>query len=373
MTGSLTQDQSAIEIDVKAQRGEFLLQSRFCVPANGVTALFGASGSGKTSLLRAIAGFDSAVGRISAGDEVWLDTTRGIDVKAHLRGVGYMFQDARLFPHLSVLGNLDYARRRAERREEVVAYATVVDAFELEPLLPRSAGELSGGETQRVALARTLLSQPRLVLLDEPLAALDEQRKRELLPYLETLVGEFELPMFYVSHDVDEVARLADRMVVLKAGAVQAVGTTAEVFGRLDLQDSIGRFEASSLLAATVIEQIDEWQLTRLALAGQQLVVPKRAGLKPGDSVRLRVRARDVALATQAPAGTSIRNILAGRIERLVTLPDTPYSEVAIELEEPDGAGVRLGSRITRAAAADLALKPGDRVFALIKSVTFDF
>lgn len=365
-----------LQIDVQAPLGDFSLAVDVTLPEVSVAALFGASGSGKTSLLRVLAGFTQAQGYICCGNEVWLDSKSGINVPAHLRGIGFMFQDARLFEHLNVEENLRFAQRRATKQPQLVDFAAVVDAFDLTPLLQRRTAELSGGETQRVALARTLLTQPKLLLLDEPLAALDDARKSELLPYLERLVREFSLPVIYVSHDLEEVARLSHDMIVLEQGAVVAQGTTAELFARLDLPEVSGRLEASALIVASVIEQDELWQLTRLLVAGQKLALPMRSGIAVGDKVSLRLRARDVALATSLPVGLSIRNVLAGSIVALEQSPDSPFAEVAIELSgdtaTESGEKTRLRSRITRAAAADLDLAVGRLVFALVKSVTFD-
>jgi len=209
---------------VRESLGELDLAIDLELPRFGVTALFGASGGGKTSLLRALAGFGKSSGYICCDGTVWLDTNRGINVPAHQRGIGFMFQDARLFEHLDVAQNLQFAQRRARQEPQLVDYEAVIEAFELSALLQRHTGQLSGGETQRVALARTLLTQPKLLLLDEPLAALDDARKSEMLPYLERLVREFALPVIYVSHDLEEVARLTSDMIVLGAGTVVAQG-----------------------------------------------------------------------------------------------------------------------------------------------------
>lgn len=369
-------DTPFLEIDVTGGRGVFELAVSVVLPGSGATALFGASGSGKTSLLRVLAGFDSAEGSIRCGGTVWLDSKALVNVPPHERGIGFMFQDARLFAHLDVAGNLQFAQRRARTEPQVVDYDAVVTAFDLGPLLQRRSAELSGGEAQRVALARTLLTQPRLLLLDEPLAALDEARKSELLPYLERLVRDFSIPLIYVSHDLEEVARLAPEMLVLESGAMVAQGKTADLFERLDLPDVSGRLEASALVEAKVVEQDTNWQLTRLWVAGQKLVVPRRAGLAEGDLVSLRVRARDVAIATSMPTGLSIRNVLSGTLVALDAATDSPFAEAVIELtpaaQGSEGNVVRLRSRITRSAAAELNLVVGLAVFALVKTVTFD-
>jgi len=351
------------------------------LPLEGVTAVFGRSGSGKTSLLRCIAGFEQAAGHIKFADQYWFNSARKQCVPPHLRGVGYMFQNAGLFPHLDVTQNLRYAEQRAAKSQSefprVVDFDKVVAVFALTELLDRAPQQLSGGEAQRVALARTLLTQPRLLLLDEPLAALDDAHKTELLPFLETLVRDFGLPVIYVSHDVEEVARLATRMLIMEAGEVSAFGSTRALFERLDIPEVTGRLEASALVDARVVEHDKHWMLTRLAIAGQLISVPERPNLRVGDIVRLRVQARDVSLARQKPEGLSIRNVFEGCVQGLEIDVATPFAEVTIELNNTDATQpptppVRLRSRITRAAADELELTPGVTVFALVKSVILD-
>jgi molybdate transport system ATP-binding protein len=354
-----------LEIDIRVQRAALDLVVQEVLPVEGVTAIFGPSGGGKSTLLRVIAGFEPAVGRICLHDEVWLDDFGAKPPQD--RGVGYMFQDARLFTHLNVLGNLKYAERRAPQHSGSLSLGAAVEAFDLSALLSRQVRQLSGGERQRVALARTLLSQPRLLLLDEPLAALDLVRKAEILPYLESLAAENSVPMIYVSHDVDEVARLADRMLVLSEGRVRAFGATSEILERLDLQTLLGRFEGGVLLQAQVTGHDSEFNLTKLALGDQTLTMPEVTNLKLGAQVRLRVRARDVALATQHPIGLSIRNSLRGRIREITSVAGSPFAEVLLIVDDQ-----HLRARITRAAVADLGLVVDQRVYALIKTVTFD-
>lgn len=331
-----------------------------------MTAIFGPSGSGKSTLLRALAGLErGATGRLSLGREVWLDSARGIDLPVHRRPVGYMFQEARLFPHLSCLGNLRYAEKRARRERQVVGFDEVVDALDLAPLLPRRPAGLSGGERQRVALGRTLLAQPRLLLLDEPMAALDTSRKMEILPYLEALHPRFGIPTLYVSHSVDEVALLADRMLVLRGGRVTTQGRTAEIFEQLDLGPLADRRGAASVVAARVVRHDSEYHLTWLDLAGQTLVVPKREHFAEGEEACVVIRARDVSLATRRPQGVSIQNVLAGRVCEVKELEGSAFAEVLVDL----GAH-RLRSRITRLSCYDLKLAIGSPVFALLKSVS---
>jgi molybdate transport system ATP-binding protein len=276
-----------------------------------------------------------------------------------------MFQEARLFPHLSGLGNLRYAERRSAAGRRFVALDEVVDAFDLEPLLERKTSSLSGGERQRVALGRTLLAQPRLLLLDEPMSALDAPRKMEILPYLEALHPSFGIPTLYVSHAVDEVALLADRMLVLDAGRLVAEGRTAEILERLDLGPLAGRHGAASVVEARVMRHDAEYRLTWLDLAGQRLVVPQRDGFEEGEEVCVVIRARDVSLANRRPQGVSIQNVLAGRVCEVREDADSSFAEVSVDLGPH-----RLLARITRLSLHHLDLAAGDQVFALLKSVS---
>ncbi len=334
----------------------------------GVTAVFGPSGSGKSTLLRAIAGFETPVaGRIACGNEVWFDSEAGTNMPAHCRPVGLMFQDARLFPHLDVDGNLGFAVKRSRRPRAGLDRQDVVAALDLLPLLARRIGSLSGGERQRVALARTLLTSPRLLLLDEPLSALDRERKAEILPYLENLPKWFGIPTLYVSHDIDEVAWLADRVLVLTDGRVQLHGPAAAIFERLDLQPVMGQFEAGVLAEGRVVRHDPRLHLTYVDLQGDILTMPMIERVLPGQTIRLRIRARDVALATRSPEGLSIRNVLPGTVTDIVSVPDTGVAEVFVQLR-----GARVRARLTQAATEELCLEKGMPVFALVKSVSFE-
>ena len=397
---------AVLEVDVRVAFDGFDLQVEQSIPAAGVTAVFGPSGSGKTTLLRAVLGFEAgARGRIALDGETWLDSGRGVQVPAHRRAVGCTFQDGRLFPHLDVAGNLRYADRRSQRSRAgagrsnsvsvagageprtssgrgavagrsalqadpergAVAFDDVVDALDLAPLLDRRPDTLSGGERQRAALGRALLSRPRLLLLDEPLSALDRRRKSEILPYLLALHPRFGIPTLYVSHAVDEVALLADRVLVLADGRVQAFGGTVEVLEQLDLAPLTERFQAAAVLEARVSAHDDEYRLTWLDLDGQRLSVPRIEHLEVGESARLLVRSRDVSLATERPSPTSIRNVLAGVLVALHQDKATAFAEATVDL-----GSHRLRARITRASAAELGLAVGSPVFALLKSVSLD-
>ena len=334
-----------------------------------MTAVFGPSGSGKTTLLRSLLGFETGSrGRIALNGEVWLDSERGVSVPPHRRPVGCTFQDGRLFPHLDVAGNLGYAdRRSAGAAAASITHDDVVDALDLGPLLDRRPNTLSGGERQRAALGRALLSRPRLLLLDEPLSALDRRRKAEIMPYLLALHPRFGIPTLYVSHAVDEVALLADRVLVLADGRAQAFGGTVEVLEQLDLAPLTERFQAAAVLEATVSAHDDEYRLTWLDLDGQRLSVPRIEHLAVGESARLLARSRDVSLATERPSPTSIRNVLSGVLVSLQQDESTAFAEAAVDL-----GSHRLRARITRASAAELGLAIGSPVFALLKSVSLD-
>ena len=352
--------------DLRVRLDGFELEAAGEIDTARVTAIFGPSGSGKSTLLRALAGLErNATGRLSLGSDVWLDSARGLDVPPHRRPVGYMFQEARLFPHLTGEGNLRYAAKRARRERQVVTFDEVVDALDLEPLLPRRPASLSGGERQRVALGRTLLAQPRLLLLDEPMAALDAPRKMEILPYLEALHPRFGIPTLYVSHSVDEVALLADRILVLAGGRVTAKGRTAEVFEHLDLGPLADRRGAASVVPARVVRHDPEYHLTWLDLAGQTLVVPKREHFDVGEEACVVIRARDVSLATCRPQGVSIQNVLAGRVYEVRDDQGSAFAEVLVDL-----GSHRVLARITRLSLHELQLVAGSPVFALLKSVS---
>ncbi len=362
---------ATLELDVRVGFSGFELDVEQAIPAAGVTAVFGPSGSGKTTLLRAVLGFEAgARGRIALGGETWLDSERSVRVPPHRRPVGCTFQDGRLFGHLDVGGNLGYADRRSAREPGAAASITrddVVDALDLGPLLDRRPDTLSGGERQRAALGRALLSRPRLLLLDEPLSALDRRRKAEIMPYLLALHPRFGIPTLYVSHAVDEVALLADYVLVLADGQVQAFGGTVEVLEQLDLAPLTERFQAAAVLEARVDHHDDEYRLTWLDLGGQRLSVPRIEGLRLGESARLLVRARDVSLATERPSPTSIRNVLSGVLVGLHQDESTAFAEATVDL-----GSYRLRARITRASAAELGLAVGSPVFALLKSVSLD-
>ena len=348
--------------------GDFDLDAEIDTTLSGTTALFGPSGGGKSTLLRVIAGLENrADGHVVFDGTPWADSSKRLFTPPHRRPVGTVFQDGRLFAHLTVAGNLRYAERRSRHGPGSIDLDTVIDRLSLEPLLARRPDTLSGGERQRVALGRTLLTGPRLLLLDEPLSALDRERKADILPYLRGLPEAFGIPTIYVSHAIEEIAQLAETVIVLAEGRVRGIGPVAEMLERIDLQPVTGRFEAGALLEARVTEQDTTWRLTRLDLEGQPLVMPMLPGLEIGVTVRLRVRARDVALAIHRPEGISTRNILAGTIDGITVESDTAFAEVTVALRSQ-----RLRARVTREAVHTLGLVTGAPVHALVKSASFD-
>lgn len=359
---------SQIKAAFQGALGDFRLDAEFTVPMTGVTALFGPSGSGKTTILRCIAGLTELRGSLEVGDANW--QSADTFMPAHHRPVGYVFQDANLFPHLSVAGNLKFAEKRASKRSGAratnVDFDEIVRLLGLTGLINRLPAALSGGEKQRVAVARALLSNPQTLLLDEPLSGLDQAAKAEILPYLERLTETLAIPVLYVSHDIGEVARLADHMVLLHQGRTIATGPIADMLERLDLGPLVEPFEESVLVTAKVTGHDPEFRLTRLTCCDQPLTIPE-TDLEIGEEVRLRIRARDVALATVRPEGISIRNIFAGQIAEISAKPGQAHAETLVDI-----GGTRLRARITLEALAELKLTPSTSVFALVKSVTFD-
>ncbi len=351
-----------LSLDISLELADFSLNVAHKFPEQGITAIFGASGAGKSTLFRIIAGLETrATGRVAFGEEIWQAGRKSLP--AAKRGAGLVFQEARLFEHLSVEDNLKFAAKRSRSSQ----FDTVVKTLDLRPLLARKTTALSGGERQRVAIGRTLLSAPRLLLMDEPLAALDHSRKARLLPYIARLPEAFNLPILYITHSVEEVTRLADRMLVLSKGQVLAAGAVSATLARLDIAEASGKFEAGSVVHAQVIAQDERFHLTELRVAGQSMSMPA-SDVAIGAELRLRIRARDVAIALQKPAGVSIRNILGGVIEEIIEEPDTAFAEVLINI----GTGQHLRARLTRASVFELELAVGRKVFALIKSVSFD-
>lgn len=354
-----------ISVDITHKLGAFTLEARFETDGR-LVALFGPSGSGKTSLINLIGGLARPVkGRITVDGRALVDSQAGIFVPAHKRRIGYVFQDARLFPHLTVSQNLRYGRFFTPASERYADFDAVVELLGIGRLLDRRPGLLSGGEKQRVAIGRALIASPRLILMDEPLASLDEARKTEIMPYIERLRDETGIPIVYVSHSIAEVARLATDVVALVAGTVVKSGPADHVLSHLDPAHDSERDEASALIGLEMVTPDDGYGLSLLRSATGEWRLPKIEA-PVGARLRARVRARDVMLATALPQGISALNIIATRITAM-TGDDGP--QVLVRL---DHGGDELVARITRRSAETLALAPGSEVFAIVKAVTFD-
>ncbi len=351
---------NSIQARFKIDWPGFSLDVDLSLPGRGVTALFGPSGCGKTTLLRSIAGLERPPkGELRVNGDIWQDD--GIWVPTHCRPLAYVFQESSLFPHLSVMGNLQYGRQRSSQAA-TFDLSQVIELLGIEALLPRKPDALSGGERQRVAIARALAVNPRLLLMDEPLAALDMQRKQEILPYLERMQKKLDIPIIYVTHAPDEVARLAHHIVMLEHGKVTASGSLYDTLSRVDLPLRLGD-DRGVIIDARVSEIDRQWYLARLDFADGAFWT-RDQGLTVQDTARLHILARDVSIAREKPVQSSIQNILAGRIDRCVD-DDAPGSVIVRVLigETP------LLARVTARAVADLALRPGDAVWVQVKSV----
>jgi len=350
----------SIQVDARVRKGDFELQLSFQVPAVGFTAVSGPSGCGKTTLLRTIAGLEPAAeGLVRVAGETWL--AAGRRVPTHRRAVGYVFQQASLFQHLDVRGNLLFGRTRRQGGRPALAFDEVVELLGLPRLLSRDVSGLSGGERQRVAIAQALLSSPRLLLMDEPMAALDRASRQTLLPYLEALQRALDIPVLYVTHALDEVARLADSMLLIQAGRLTASGSVDDLLTRLDLPMAQGR-EAGAVIRAHVCGQDECDQLTQVEFSGGRLWVP-RVALATGTAVRLRILSRDVSLALGPVAGSSIINEFPTRVLDVI---DAGPAEVMVRLRAGDET---LLTRVSRRAQRTLEIAPGRALYAQVKSV----
>lgn len=354
-----------LRVSVQKRQGRFALDADLDLPASGVSALFGASGSGKTTLLRLVAGLDRPdAGRIALGERTLVNIDDKTFVPPNRRRIGVVFQEPRLFPHYRVRKNLAYGMPASARPR----FDAVVALLGIGHLLDRMPGTLSGGEAQRVAIGRALLTEPDLLLMDEPLSGLDGARKRELLQFIRRLVNEINIPVVYISHDPAEITAIADHLTVLENGRVLASDTLESVLLRVDLTEQLGGFDAASTLDATVVGHDDHYGLTELAVDDERILSVPLYDAPVGTRLRLRIPARDVALAVNAPEGTSYRNRLAACIEALTPLPQDPAAmEAILQLGEQ-----RLRARLTRKSRDEMALAEGQHVTALIRSVAFD-
>ena len=358
-----------IDLDLRIARSELAVQARLHLPSRGIIAVIGRSGSGKTTLLHAIAGLvRPASGHLRWDEHTLFDAAHGIDMPAHRRAFGVVFQEGRLFPHLSVRGNLLFgARPSADHGGPTLE--GVAELLGIRALLSRRPHTLSGGERQRVAIGRALLARPRALLMDEPLASLDPARRHELLHHLAELPVRFHLPIVYVTHQIDEVLRLADHVVVMSEGRVVASGSALELLSDLSLQPLVGRFEAGSVIEARVAEQLDDWQLSRVEVAGQGITVPHLKA-RIGETVRLRIRARDVALQRERHE-SSASNQLPGRVLQVLER-DGPYCAVELALNTEAAPGERLWALVTRRSVAALGIVPGQHWVASFKAVAVE-
>lgn len=354
-----------IDVRLHLTYSGFALDVDLHLPGRGVTALYGHSGSGKTTCLRCIAGLERAEdGFIQINDEVWQDSRTGLFVPPHKRALGYVFQEASLFPHLSVRANLEFGLKRIPRQQRRVDMAQATQLLGIGHLLDRNPQHLSGGERQRIGIARALLTSPSLLLMDEPLAALDSKRKSEILPYLERLHDELDIPVLYVSHAQDEVARLADHIVLLSDGKALASGPIGETLARLDLPMALGD-DAGVVINGTVGAYDEHYQLLTLQLPASSLNMRvAHAPLAVGKALRIKVQARDVSLSLQAEEHSSILNRLPVTVTQEISADNSAHVLVRL-----DAAGTPLLARITRFSRDQLHLHPGQTLWAQIKAV----
>ncbi|UXI03918.1 molybdenum ABC transporter ATP-binding protein ModC [Photobacterium sp. TY1-4] len=351
-----------LTLEIQKQLGSLTLDVNLELPMQGITAIFGRSGTGKTSLINVISGLSQPDrGRIQLGEHVLCDIERGVSLPPEKRRIGYVFQDARLFPHYMVSGNLTYGCRQFDQTH----FDDVVQLLGIEHLLKRYPASLSGGEKQRVAIGRALLSRPDMLLMDEPLASLDLPRKQELMPYLESLAKQVKIPILYVTHSLDEILRLADHMVMLNQGKVVIAGHVNSVWGSAEMRPWLPAREQSSLISARVNHHHPRYALTQVVLDANASLWVGRLNRARGEWVRVRIHANDVSLTKVQPSQTSIRNILKASIDKV--LPADQDQHVAVRLRVGEA---RFWANLTLWAAEDLQLAVGDDVFAQIKGVS---
>lgn len=354
-----------LNVSVEHRLGDLTLSIQLR-SAVGVTALFGRSGCGKTTLINILAGLETPQqGYIQIGDTVLFDSSNNINLPPELRRIGYVFQDSRLFPHLSVEKNLTYGLNRVPATQRRHTLDDIVELLALSPLLNRRPETLSGGEKQRVAIGRALLSNPDILLMDEPLASLDAPHRAEILPFIEQLRDEVGIPIVYVSHSLDEVIRLADSIAIMSDGQIAASGPVEEVMSRLDLRPLTGRYEAGAVIRTTVLRHDEDTDLTELSCAAGIFTIP-RINQPPGSTLRLRVRARDVSLATEKPLATSVLNVFHGRIQEMEKDGIPSQTDILIDI------GVPVIARITRRSVRELGLAPGTDVYVMVKAASID-
>jgi molybdate transport system ATP-binding protein len=351
-----------LKVSVKKKQGRFEVDASFSVASAGVTALFGASGAGKTSVINMVAGLSRPdAGLIVVNSLTAFDSERGIDVPPERRRVGYVFQDGRIFPHLSVRSNLTYGMNLVPRDRRTIAFDEVVSLLGIDSLLSRRVANLSGGEKQRVAIGRALLTSPSLLLMDEPLASLDAARKAEVLPFIERLHRQLSIPILYVTHSLNEILNLADTLVLMDAGRVRSVGAVEDVANQLEFGGLDERYESGSVLATVVDHHDTADGLTHLRFGENFLKVPLFLASK-GTKVRVHINSRDVALALSPPTRTSVQNIFPATVEG-VSEREEAFVDVRLDIGSP------ITARITKKARRDLELTNGQHIFAMVKSV----
>ncbi|MEE2998418.1 MAG: molybdenum ABC transporter ATP-binding protein [Pseudomonadota bacterium] len=352
-----------LEFSVSHEYEGMRIDVAFTAKSGSITSLYGRSGSGKTSIINMIAGLKKPdFGFIKVNGKILLDTDGGIDVKPEKRRLGYIFQDCRLFPHLNTRANLLYGLRENLSSGSQITFDTVVDILKIKSLLDRKPANLSGGEKQRVAIGRALLTQPRLLLMDEPLASVDAQLRGEILTFIEELRNKLGLTIIYVSHAIDEVIRLTDEMVIISNGIKKAEGDLEEIMSRLDLFPLTGRFDAGAVLSTKVISHDDNYGLTSLSFKGGTLSVTG-TNLPTGASVRAHIRARDVSLMLERPKDTSILNIFEGKV---IDIGKNGGAQIDIKID----IGSPLIARITRKSFEELGLTLDSKVYAMLKAVS---
>ena len=346
----------------------FRLVVNIAVPAKGIIAVFGPSGCGKTTLLRCLAGLERASsGAMTLGEDTWQDESQNIFVPLPQRSLGYVFQESRLFPHLNVRANLHYGWKRIAEASRRIILDRVVHVLGLEPLLERRPASLSGGEQQRVAIGRALLTSPKLLLMDEPLSSLDAQRKREILPFIQRLESEFHIPIVYVSHDLGEIVELAKTVVFLKEGKVEEIGPIGDVFSQLNLRHLVQEHHLGAIVDTTIAAQDQEFGLTKLAFAGGHLHVPRQQR-EIGEPLRVQILAKDVSIVSSPLSfQTSVLNLLEATIVEIGKINmEHPFVDIKLDI------GCPLLATITRKSLSRLQLKPGQRVHAQIKAVALN-
>ena len=357
-----------ISLLLRKQLKNSLLNISFSSEETGITALYGRSGAGKTSLANMISGLlKPDEGFIRIENQLIFCSQKAIDLKPENRGIGYVFQEARLFPHMTVKDNLLFGTRFKRLESRPLSITEVVEVLGLTNLLDRRPDSLSGGEAQRIQLGRAILSHPKILVMDEPLSSLDQTRKQEILPLIERLRDEFNIPILYITHSMEEIIRLADRLLIIEDGSIAADGTVEELTGRLDLRPLTGRYEAGSVINSEVLEHDRHYGLTKLKFVGGILHVPL-IDVEKKTQLRIRIRARDVSLSSTLPEKTSELNVFIGKVLEIAQ----PTQQHAAHADTLIDIGVPIWVRVTRLSIERLSLRPGIKIYASIKGTSVD-